>query len=250
MNYRSVFDLSLALKSLFYFESERSLFEVIVVNNDPGEEQALLALGEKLQIRVYCLKENIGFGKAVNVGVAQARGEVIGLLNPDTEWRQTILSEIRQLFRGKTEEQILGIRLLSATGKPEPFSFGKAPSLFSLLKHNLPFLWYREKTGVNPDWVSAAALFLSKPLFQRLKGFDEQFFLYFEDVDLCLRAMKQGAAIILSNRFALVHHGGKSFSSNYEQKRHYFASQRRYYEKHRPAWEYFLLRILQRAFMK
>ncbi len=250
VNYRSVFSLSLALKSLFSFEKNRTLFEVIVVNNDSEEEQALLALGEKLPLRICSLKENAGYGTAANVGGTMARGSLIGFINPDTEWRQEMLADILRFFKQRNSESILGIHLLSDSGQPELHSHGQAPSMRTLIRQNLPLNGFIGNAQPRLDWVSAAALFLPKSLFQKLNGFDEGFFLYFEDVDMCLRAKEQDADIHLHDQFSLVHHGGKSFTSNEQQKQFFHNSQRRYYAKHRPSWEHLLLQVLQGLFLK
>lgn len=250
VNYRSVFSLSLALESLFYFEQERASFEIIIVNNDREEEQAILALGRKLGLRVYTLAVNSGFGSAANFGAAQARGEFVAFINPDTVWQYPILDGITHFFHDSKEEQVLGVRLFDRYGRPEAFSRGAAPRFSTLLLQNI-FPFYSQAVTRPPyDWVSGAALFLPKTLFQRMNGFDERFFLYFEDVDLCLRAQEQGAKIVSIDQFFLLHQGGKSFSSSKEQKRHFYISQQRYYAKHRSPWEGYLLRVLHAACLK
>lgn len=245
VNYRSVFSLSLALESLFSFEQERDAFEVIIVNNDKEEEQAILALGQKLGLRVYTLPANSGFGSAANFGAAQAKGKFVAFINPDTVWQRPMLGDIDRFFHDSREEQILGVRLFDRYGRPEAFSRGTAPRFLTLLFQNI-FPFYTQTRAHPPyDWVSGAALFLPKALFQRINGFDEDFFLYFEDVDLCLRAREQGAKIVSIDQFFLLHQGGKSFSSSKEQKKHFYISQQRYYAKHRSSLEGYLLRVLR-----
>lgn len=250
VNYRSVFSLSLALESLFSFEHERDFFEVIIVNNDREEEMAILSLGKKLGLRVYTLAENSGFGSAANFGAAQANGKIVAFINPDTVWQRPMLGDIARLFQKSREELILGLYLLDNFGRPEAFSRGSAPRFSTLLFQNFSHFSSQKVAEPPFDWVSGAALFLPKVLFQRIGGFDEDFFLYFEDVDLCLRAQNQGARILSVDQFTLLHYGGKSFSSSKEQKKHFYKSQRRYYAKHRSSWELYLLHILQMVCFK
>lgn len=248
VNYRSVFELSCALKALFSFEQDQGLFEAIVVNNDATETKALESLARRIPFRLYMLPENRGFGVAANVGAAEARGEVLGFLNPDTVWQRPMLEEIAHVFQVGASQKVVGLRLIDALGQGEAFSKGSAPRLHLLLWDNL--FSKREPSDSPVEWVSGAALFMSRPFFQELGGFDEQFFLYFEDVDLCLRAKRSGAAIVSDNRFSLVHRGGKSFASREAQKRFFYLSQQRYYRKHRPQWERWLLSFFQTIFLK
>lgn len=248
VNYQSVFELSCALKALFSFEVEQELFEVIIVNNDATETKALESLARRIPFYLHTLPENVGFGKAANVGVAKARGKIVGFLNPDTVWQRPMLEELIRVFQESESQKVVGLRLIDVMGQREAFSQGAAPRLGLLLQDNLFFT--RESSDLSVEWVSGAALFMERPFFRELGGFDEQFFLYFEDVDLCLRARKSGATILSDHHFSLVHQGGKSFASREAQKRFFYLSQQRYYEKHRPQWEQWLRSFFQAVFLK
>lgn len=247
VNYRSAFELSLALKSLYSFERETSSFEVIVVNNDLSEQMVLEELQKNLSFRLYHTPSNSGFGAASNMGVKIARGRLLGFLNPDILWKKTMLTEVIHFFQEKSDAVVLGVTLVDAGGEMDRFSAGKAPCLTGLVKKNLaPF--FGDETGIDrPDWVSGGALFVAKRVFQSVGGFDEKFFLYFEDVDFCVRAKKIGMEIISRPNFFVFHHGGKSFASHRAQKRQFSISQRRYYKKHRPFWEFGLVNVFQSA---
>jgi GT2 family glycosyltransferase len=94
--------------------------------------------------------------------------------------------------------------------------------------------------------VSGCALFLRKDLFEELSGFDESFFLYYEDIDLCRRAKEKGITVSYRSDLPLIHLGGKSQPSLQAQKREYFRSQCRYFQKHRPYGERLLLPLFQK----
>ncbi len=95
------------------------------------------------------------------------------------------------------------------------------------------------------DWVSGCALFIRQDLFSRLGGFDEDFFLYFEDVDLCHRAKNLGYEIIVTEKMRLTHLGGRSLKQSAARKRHYYRSQDIYFKKCRPKLEGFFLKLLR-----
>jgi hypothetical protein len=75
-------------------------------------------------------------------------------------------------------------------------------------------------------------MFIRKELFEKLKGFDENFFMYFEDVDLCRRVRNLGYKILYYPEFIIKHFGGKSFDSKKEQQELYYKSQDYYFQKH------------------
>ncbi|MDP2837934.1 MAG: glycosyltransferase [Candidatus Moranbacteria bacterium] len=245
VNYHSIWQLSLALRQLFHLESNHDFFEVIVVNNDHREARALARLARKFPIRLLEQERNLGFGRAANIGAASARGSILGFLNPDTVWQKESLRRIESTFQEHSNGQILGLWLMNAQGEREPFSAGVAPTLWQLVRSNFfPFLVRQDLLQDAPcDWVSGGGLFIEKRIFQELQGFDERFFLYFEDVDLCLRAKEQGVLIVSEPRFTLLHHGGKSFVSRELQKSLFYSSQIRYFEKHRPFFEVFCVRL-------
>lgn len=248
VNYQSAWSLSMALRSLFLKEADTASFEVIVVNNDKGEERALERLARHMPFRLIQSGTNIGFSQGMNSGAAVASGSLIGLVNPDTRWQQAILPEIEAFFSERATPTILGLDLVDEKGEKEPWSGGTAPTLYQLLRNNLPLTgFFRGSSSTTPlDWVSGGGMFLPRELFLSLGGFDNEFFLYFEDVDLCLRAKSRGVAIVRDARFPLMHMGGKSFSSPSQQKAAFYTSQLRYFEKHRPRAEYMIVRLLHR----
>lgn len=250
VNFQSVWSLSLALESLFSREHEMNSFEVLVFNNDSNEKRALEQLSRSLPFRLIQSERNIGFGQGVNQAVAQARGSLLGFLNPDTRWLGRSLLEIHQFVINQSRETVLGLRLVDESGVPERFSNGLAPTFPLLFRNKLTSVFddtRNSRLEKNIDWVSGGGMFLSKKLFLSLGGFDADYFLYFEDVDLCLRAKKEGAFILCDPRFSLEHSGGKSFSSREAQKSLYYKAQDIYFQKHRSKGELFLLRLFHQV---
>jgi len=248
VNYQSAWSLSLALKSLFSREPEQSLFEVIVINNDATESRVLQRMAQLLPFRLIENDTNQGFGQGANKAAQAATGTILGFLNPDILWQEPGLSRLRDFFLKQGTSTILGFRLLDEGGNEEAWSAGKAPRLASLFWNNTfqKFLPKKFPHDEPLDWVSGCGLFLPKSTFLDIGGFDERFFLYFEDVDLCVRAKKQGATIVRDSRFVLAHRGGKSFSTRSLQKKNYFLSQKSFFEKHRPPFEFLVIRFLHR----
>lgn len=247
VNFQSISQVALLLKTLFSREQEQDLFEVIVVNNDIRESRALHSLASTLPFQIIETKKNIGFGRAANEAIPFIRGQVVGFVNPDTCWQTSFLRLTKDFFENQAIPTIVGVRLVTSEGKEESWSRGLAPTLWRLFCNNTqiyPSLKYQKSV----DWVSGGSLFLPKNLFLRLSGFDPDFFLYFEDVDLCIRAQRLGAHIQEAPFGELVHGGGKSFSSQSKQKKEYYRSQQIYFQKHRSKKEYIFVRMFHQFF--
>lgn len=250
INYQSAKYLERSLESLYREESAEASFEVIVVNNDPSESGKLRSLQGKSPFRLVESQENRGFAQAANAGALLAKGRLIGFINPDTLWKEPILSRVDTAF-AEPSTGILGLNLVNESGEDDPWDSGQEVTLFGILLNHLS--WKPSRKSENAllqevSWVSGGSLFIRKPLFERLRGFDEAFFLYFEDVDLCLRARKMGYRVKKARFLPLLHYGGKSHDSFTRQKKHYYASQDTYFRKHRPFFERLLLGFLRRAY--
>lgn len=253
VNYRSSQLLFNALTSLFSFEQESDLFEVIVVNNDISESQELQELKRIFPFLLIESGENIGFGRGNNLGAERARGKILGFINPDVLWVGPLLHKMTRFFNEKPAIGVLGMALLSEDKSPEPWSAGPEPSLANLFRNNLfhsKYAAWKEPGLSFPDWVSGGALYIRTELFSAIGGFDERFFLYFEDVDLCTEARKRGFSIARHASFPLIHLGGKSQLSPLLQKKHFYDSQKGYFGKHRPGWEKKALAFLRVFFCR
>lgn len=265
VNYRSALYLKSALASLFAFEPVADFFEVIVVNNDADESVLLQALKQEYSFSLIESGGNLGFGRGNNLGVKEARGDILAFINPDILWTGAHLEKIASLFDADQAVGIVGMTLLNEDEEPEMWSAGQAPSLFSLAHNNLlgagwTHLWrYVWRFGQAPtedpsssslDWVSGGGLCIRKDVFSAIGGFDERFFLYFEDVDLCTEVRLRGFSVVRRTDLPLIHLGGKSSPSTRLQKKHFYASQKQYFDKWRPRWERTVLSWLQFFFCR
>lgn len=223
--------------------------EIIVVNNDVNENQGIQELAVPEYIFVKNLGANTGFAVANNEGAKLARGQWLFFLNPDTEYVSGSLEQLQSFLR-LSPQSMGGLRLLNQQGKTEPWSAGRFPTLFNILCNNVfgapkKAAWNQSEFAL-VDWVSGAALLIEKEFFQSIGGFDEDFFLYFEDVDLARRVAKQDKAVWRSPLVTVLHQGGASQIDRKRQKSFYYASQRTYFEKHRPWIEAQMLAWLQK----
>lgn len=253
VNFRSVNLLRSALSSVYQAAlGQGILAEYIVVNNDKDEAEPINRLRtHPASPNVIQAASNGGFGRANNSGAEMASGEVLFFINPDAVLRSGSFLGLLAAFRFQPKA-LYGMALVGETGRREPWSSGKFPSLWRLLisrivpwMYPVPIPWqakYICKTG----WVSGAACALRRDFFQSLQGFDEAFFLYFEDVDLARRVTEAGGSVSVYPFITFWHKGGQSHSSFWEKKEAYYAGQREYFRKWRPNYERAILSLCQR----
>ncbi|HEY6953546.1 MAG TPA: glycosyltransferase family 2 protein [Bacteroidota bacterium] len=230
--------------------------EIILVDNNSEDPEAR-SLGATLPgIRFLQNTANEGFGKANNKAAAVARGDIFFFLNNDTIVENDLFIPIRELIDNDRRIGIVGPRLLNQDHSLQ-LSAGSLPSILTETKDRLFYRRFEARAQAavehahqlfsvtrEVEWVTGAALFIRRNLFESLGGFDEEFFMFFEDKDLCLRARLLGAKVVYSAGTSLVHLRGASASSATNGL--YRASQLRYYGKHRSQFEQVLLKVYLR----
>ncbi len=231
VNYNSRTYLEKCLASLFK-KTDYSLFEIIIVNN--GKKNELEGLNNLFpHISIIQTENNLGFGAANNLGAKKAHGELLLFLNPDTQIIFADFQKVCERFKTTKNLGIAGGELIDENGNQQEWSFGTEITLKQILKNKFYLQGdLKNKIKKDPDWVSGTALFISKELFKELNGFDENFFMYFEDVDLCKRARKKNKKIVCFNDFSILHYGGKSYCQKNTQKKQYYLAQDYYFKKH------------------
>jgi N-acetylglucosaminyl-diphospho-decaprenol L-rhamnosyltransferase len=251
VNYQSEHYLEKCLTSLLVEKKARDE-EIIIVNND--KKETLEKIRERFPlVKILELPENKGFGSACNWGAKNSQGELILFLNPDTEILVS-LDPIIKAFEENTDVGAIGPKLLGENGKTQEWSTGVEISLLDLIGNNLG-LSRSKRIWESPEvretfWISGAALFVSRKIFFQAGGFDEAFFLYFEDNDLCHRIRKIGKRLLYFPKVAILHLGGKSSRKSQKQKEYFFASQDYYFKKHFGNFQVFWLRLLRKIFLK
>lgn len=258
------------LGSIINHQSSTINYEVIVVDNASTDgsvefikeltssrvkerKNSLInnSLMKNKSIKLIENRENLGFGKANNLGAKKAKGEFVLFLNPDTKVCPGSLKKMVEFFKTRPRVGIIGPQLLNADGSFQP-SVGRYPSILSLILEKpidflerrisitRPFLGkflikykkFEEPSRV--DWVSGAALACRKEVWESLKGFDENFFMYFEDTDFCLRARKTNWEVYYLPGSKIYHLRGKSQPAKSRKKaRIYYQSQDYYFQKNK-----------------
>ena len=186
---------------------------------------------------------NHGFGAGHNAAAIHTDSDIILCLNPDT-----ILTEsIAPLLAPFSDAQVaaIGAKLVTSKNQQHPHIHGKTPTIWQLLTNHLRS-HHPDYHTRQTDWVSGGAMIVRRTDFAQIGGFDENFFLYFEDVDLCIRLRKLGKKILFVPTISITHIGGTSFQNRHHQKIHYDTSQDYYFAKHHSKTHTLSARILRK----
>jgi GT2 family glycosyltransferase len=235
--------------------------ETIVVDNASTDGSAEAIAAEFPGIRLMAETANHGFAGANNRAAAQARGDYLLLLNPDTVVLDGAVDRLLAFARSRPEAGIWGGRTLYGDGRLNPAScwrrmtpwnlFCRASGLTGLLPRSALFNpeayggWDRGSERA-VDIVTGCFLLIRRELWQRLGGFDPAFFMYGEEADLCLRARALGAAPRVTPEATIVHHGGASERVRADKMVRLLTAKAELIERHLPAWQRPLARPLLR----
>lgn len=222
-------------------------YEVIIVDNCSTDGSLSVVEKKFPQIIIHRQEKNTGFGAGSNLGANIAKGEFLLFLNPDTLVKDNILLPLVELAQKESSIGVVGPNLLNLDGTFQ-YSTQSTLSVWKefLIKQNKKYNLHAQTVSIQSEvsFVTGAAFFVRKKTFEAVGGFDENFFMYFEDVDLCLRVKKQGWKIIYTPKVSLIHIKGYS-SRNISDAIaiEYRRSQIYYYQKHRSLWEQVFIRI-------
>ncbi len=213
-------------------------FEVILVDNHSGDGSPGLV---KSSFPWVCLVENranLGYPKANNIGFRQSRGEFCLFLNTDTVMPEDGLKGLLSGIRARPEAGAVGPALVHENGRFQVSFGGERSAISEWLQKVLLNPYYRfvlrfSKRVREVGWLSGACLLARRQAVEAAGLFDEDFFLYFEDIDLCRRIRDCGFKLVFLPAVRVFHAGGAATSaSRWRSRLEYRRSQLCYYEKH------------------
>jgi len=225
VNYNSGDVLPQCLTALALAQAEVAL-EVIIVDN--GSTDGSIEVAEQAHPYFLFVKagENLGFARACNAGLARARGRHVMLLNPDAEVRPGALSNLVAALDAHSHWGIVGPRMVDGSDQPYPaarrfptpfFLFTESTRLAFLFPRSRWLARYfygdRERSALDDvDQVEGSALVMSGAARAVVGDLDERFFLYFEEVDWCLRVNRAGFETHLVSAAVVRHHRATTMS--------------------------------------
>ena len=223
-------------------------YEVIIVDN-ASDDGSIEVIKEKYpSVNLIVNNKNVGFGKANNQALLQAKGEFFLLLNPDTIVKEDTFEKMFDFFERNPEAGMAGCKVLNPDGTlqlacrrsfPGPWtSFTKVTGLSSLFpksklfaKYNLTYL--DENKSYEVDAISGSFMFIRKEVYEKIGGFDPEFFMYGEDLDLCYRVQKSGYKVYYVHSTEIIHYKGESTKrSSLDETKVFYDAMHLFVKKH------------------
>ncbi|MCH8274442.1 MAG: glycosyltransferase family 2 protein [Armatimonadetes bacterium] len=239
-------DLRECLASLGKVRDEAN-FEVIVLDNASDDGSPDMVQHEYPWVHLMRRDENLGFGAGHNRAMREAGGALVMPLNSDTIVHEGAIRAIVKFMEEKPDVGVLGPKLLNPDGSLQ-YSCRRFPTPMAALFRNTPlgrlfpnnrfsrdYLmqdWLHDEPR-DVDWVSAAAVCIRRAVYEKIGGFDERFFMYMEDVDLCFRVWKAGYRVTYFPGAVITHAIGRStdIAAN-KMIRQFHHSMMLFYKKH------------------
>jgi hypothetical protein len=268
VNFNAGQDLGAALRSVQSECVRLSGWEALVVDNASTDGSADIADRFGPNVRLIRNPVNVGFGRAVNQAAAESQAPLLLVMNPDCTLAPGALTAMRAVLEAEAACALVGPRILdpdgtvqgSARGDPNILTglFGRTGGLRALM----PFLPVARRNvvvdeaiasgrrSVVVDWVSGACMLVRRRAFAEAGGFDERYFLYWEDADLCRRLRGFGQQVRYVPGATAVHQVGRSSQTAQPAAiRAFHASAYLYYATHVAPGPFNLKRLLARTLL-
>ena len=258
LNYNVRYFLELCLLSV-----ERALqnidSEIIVVDNNSQDDSCEMIKSRFTNVKLIQNNQNVGFPKGNNIGVAQAKGDYVCILNPDTVVAEDTFEKVLAFAKKQNNLGIIGVKLIDGTGNflpeskrgvPTPWvAFTKIMGLYKLFPKS-PFFnkYYAQHLNENQtgkvEILVGAFMILKKELYEEVGGFDENCFMYSDDIDLSYRVLQKGKPNYYFHETTLIHYKGESTIKDGTYMKRFQEAMEFFYRKH------FQVSGLFSAFMK
>ena len=260
VNYNLTREIKNCINSIVSIENNNN-YEIIVVDNASSDMEAKnlpieFPNSKFPQISFYFLERNLGFGAGNNYGVSKALGKILFLLNPDAFLVEEVLNSVETQLITQRGIGVIGPRVFNSNNQEEK-SYGFFPTILLefldifLLKRKFESKVLRRKIGkkgkelTEINWVTGSAMFIPKNIYDEVYGFDERFFLYNEEVDLCFRIKQLGYKVMFFPSILIKHLGSVGSKKDYFLfTKNSYESKLIYIKKHFSFLSLFIIRLI------
>lgn len=191
--------------------------EVIIVDN-LSTDRTVDILKQEKQFSIIESRENLGFAKACNLAAKRSKGKYLFFLNPDTKITKFVLGKLIRFSELTNDAGIIAPKLVQYDGDIQP-SVRKFPTLLGAiqeyyfgLKNAFEAYVPEGVDAIRIDTVVGAAMFMKKEIFEKVGGFNESYFMYYEDLEICSRVKKLGLCVYYLPDVIVYHKVGGSIS--------------------------------------
>jgi len=223
VNYKSWYHLGKCLDSILNQKNVKH--EIIVVDNNSNDNTINEFKAKYSSVKWIINSENIGFSRACNVGASNVKHDWVLFLNPDTEIPKNCFNSL-MVKANKISDTIFSIKQLNENNK-DSYAYGTFLNMYTL--NGIQRFFHRlfngktksrlsRLTSFSPDWVSGSFLLIRKKDYDKLGGWDEDFWMYYEDMDICKRAKSFNINTLFYNEPYCYHFHGKSSRKDFKTK--------------------------------
>lgn len=231
-----------------YKSNFTGIYETIVVDNNSDDNSVSELSTSFPHVKFIQLNENLGFSKANNIGFKEAKGEFLLILNPDTILNSDTIQKTYDFYKSKSNIGAVGCKVLNedlsfqlACRRSFPTPWNSFCKLFGLQnifpksklfsKYNLTYL--DENQTYEVDALIGAFIFTKKSILDEINGFDEEYFMYGEDLDLCFKIKEKNYNIYYFHETSIIHFKGESTKrSNINEVKHFYDAMQIFVKKH------------------
>ena len=222
--------------------------EIIVIDNNSSDDSCEMMKQLFPNVKLIENKDNLGFPKGNNIGVAQANGDYICILNPDTVVAEDTFSKILNFVTSSAVEMpntgVIGCKLIDGTGNFLPESKRGVPTtwvaftkIFGLYKVSNVFGKYyaqhlTENQSGKVDILVGAFMVMQRELYNEVGGFDEKCFMYSDDIDLSYMVLQKGKYNYYFHETAVIHYKGESTVRDEKYMKRFQEAMQFFYKKH------------------
>ena len=221
--------------------------EIIVVDNNSQDDSCAMMKQRFPNVKLIENKANFGFPKGNNIGVAHAKGEYICILNPDTVVSEDTFMKVLAFAKKQSDLGILGVKLIDGTGNflpeskrgiPTPWvAFTKITGLYKIFHKSIIFgKYYAQHLSENEtgkvDILVGAFMVMKWDLYNEIGGFDENCFMYSDDIDLSYMALKKGKSNYYFHETSVIHYKGESTVKDGTYMKRFQEAMNFFYKKH------------------
>lgn len=216
--------------------------QIIVVDNASRDGSPQMVQEEFPEVRLVQSDKNLGFAKANNLGIAQATGEYILLLNSDTVVIDDTLQKCLDYMKENPALGAASPALLGADGIEQVCQY-HLPTFQGYLREALWLDAHTKKDATHAKWLAGTALMIRRVALNEIGGLlDDSHFMYWEDADISMRLLKNGWKLGVYQQGHIIHYGGASGGGADATRRAdlhawYIYGKHHWFQKHRPLWE-------------
>jgi GT2 family glycosyltransferase len=237
LNYNVRYFLELCLESVHQAIKDIDA-EIIVVDNNSPDDSCDMISSKFPEVKLIENKSNPGFSKGNNIGVEKAKGEYICILNPDTMVAEDTFTKLLNFAETKENLGIVGCKLIDGRGQFLPESKRNIPFPMVALKKILGFESSYYSNNLDPEDIGkveilvGAFMLMKREVYETVHGFDEDYFMYAEDVDLSYKVLKAGFKNYYFGKTSVLHFKGESTFKDLDYAKRFYGSMQIFYQKH------------------